>query len=104
MLRYQLLTISYNTDRNVIVVFPLHSNVINEANIKFYLLQEPVPDIRFNLFVKRSDSLILSADEPLKEFYLYNVPLKEGKTYEWRLYNGSNSIKGEFTLLNKEQS
>lgn len=94
----------YNNDRNLFVIFPLRSNVIKKANIKFYLLQEFVPGMEFNIYVKNSDSLIFSTDEPLKEFDLYNVPLKEGKTYEWRLYNGSNSIKGEFKLLNKEQS
>ena len=93
----------YNNERNEFVIFPLKSKVYNKANIKFYLSQDFIPEMKLNIYLKDSDSLIWCKDGTAKEFNFQNAPLEPGKSYTWRLYNGSNSIKGNFELLTEDQ-
>lgn len=93
----------YNNDRSEFVIFPVKSSVYDKSNIKFYFSQDFVPEMKFKLCLKDSDSLVFETDDFSKEFNLQNVILDTGKSYIWKLYNGSNSIKGYITMLDEEQ-
>ncbi len=90
-------------DRSFFVIFPKESNVCDKSNIKFYYPEDYIKNMVFKLYKKNSETPICQTNTPDKNEWLKNVTLNPGETYIWKLYNGSNSVKGKFTMLNKEQ-
>ena len=93
----------YNNERNNFTIFPLESKVNHKANIKFYISPAITSEIKLNIYLQDSDSIIWQKKGYVNDFCFHDAPLEFGKSYSWRLYSGSNSIKGNFELLSEEQ-
>ncbi|NOQ26714.1 MAG: hypothetical protein GQ564_15245 [Bacteroidales bacterium] len=93
----------YNNERNNFTIFPLESKVNNKANIKFYISPAIVSEMKLNIYLQDSDSIIWQKKGYANDFSFHDAPFESGKSYSWRLYSGSNSIKGNFELLSEDQ-
>ena len=67
----------YTNERNEFLIFPLNSKIFDKTNIKFCLSQDFIPEMKLNIYLKDSDSLVWSKDGSVKEFNFQNADIAE---------------------------
>ncbi|NJO88041.1 MAG: hypothetical protein HC831_03055 [Chloroflexia bacterium] len=99
----------YNSNRNYfgdenseLFVFPLESKVTDVKNIRLHFSKKLEPDVLFKVFLSKNDSLVWQTKDPSNKVNNQIIPLKSGNTYCWKIYNGSNSLKGKIELISKD--
>ncbi len=100
----------YNSNRNYfgdengeLVIFPMESKVLDVKNIRLYFSKKLEPDVLFKVFLSKNDSLVWQTKDPYNKVNTQILPLQDGNKYCWRIYNGSNSLKGKIELLEKDE-
>jgi hypothetical protein len=91
-----------SSERNKYLIFPTQSKVFDRANIRFYYSEEFSSNATFKLYFKDTDSLIWETNDLQNIKELQKISLALGQTYCWKIYNGSNSLKGTFELMNQK--
>ncbi len=98
----------YNSNRSYfgdqdgeLIVFPMESKVLDVKNIRFYFSKRLEPDVLFKVFLSKSDSVVWQTKDPSNEVNKQIMPLHSGNKYCWKIYDGSNSLKGKIELIDK---
>lgn len=93
----------YSSKRDDFYFFPVKSNLIDIKNIQFYYKEHQLCEPAFKMYQANNDSLIWQTSS-LKNIKTEGIDLKQGENYYWKLYNGSNSIKGQLSYLSNSFS
>jgi len=94
----------YSSSRSDYAVFPLESAVIDKSSIRFYFANEVDPNVTFKIYDDDTNSVVWQTKHFVSEFNPLLVPLDKGKSYTWKIYSGSNSVKGKILLLTDKES
>lgn len=93
----------YSSERDDFYFFPVSSNLIDVKNFHFQYKKHHLCEPIFKLFSEDNDSIIWQTTS-LEDIKIEEINIEKGKNYYWKLYNGSNSVKGQISYLSNSSA